>query len=347
MREKLQIHIPEPCHEDWNQMTTVEQGRYCSSCQKNVIDFTNQTDEEIYSFFNNYKGNACGRFNDEQLGRPIEIIELKSASSFLKYAAGLLLPAFLLVNKASGQFKDQLPKQVCLPNPDIAKVLSGRAGGINVVSSSALYVVRGIVIEAGSKKPIHRASVMIKGTNEGVITNEDGRFSIKVTSNKAILVYSSIGYEVQQVSAVQIMNQPLIEMKPAIIGMLGEVVVVGYTRKRKGSISGMMSVITHTRMLQWEKIKDTLLQTKVKVYPNPVSSSGMINISFPNVKPGVYQIRLINAGGQLFYSFQKQISGKNETEQIHLGNHILAGHYILQVMDEQKNTVQSSKLIVQ
>ena len=56
---------------------------------------------------------------------------------------------------------------------------------------------------------------------------------------------------------------------------------------------------------------------------------------------------MLNEAGQLFYSFQKQISGKGETEQIHLNSTTAAGIYIVQVLDEKKKLVQSTKLIVQ
>ena len=108
-----------------------------------------------------------------------------------------------------------------------------------------------------------------------------------------------------------------------------------------------MSVISYERIPIWNKIKDTLLPAKVKIYPNPVATSGTINISFPNVKPGLYQLRLLNATGRLFYSFQKQISGKGETEQIHLNSNMRAGMYVLQVLDDQKKLLQTTKLSVQ
>ena len=85
----------------------------------------------------------------------------------------------------------------------------------------------------------------------------------------------------------------------------------------------------------------------VQIYPNPVVASGTINISFPNINPGQYQIRILNAAGQLFYSFQKQISGKGDTEQIHLNGKTLPGIYIVQVTDEQKKLLQSSRIVVQ
>jgi hypothetical protein len=42
-----QIHIPNPCHEDWSKMTPTEKGAFCSSCKKEVLDFTKSSNEEI------------------------------------------------------------------------------------------------------------------------------------------------------------------------------------------------------------------------------------------------------------------------------------------------------------
>lgn len=41
------IHIPNPCHEDWNSMTQNEKGAFCQSCQKQVHDLNHYTNREI------------------------------------------------------------------------------------------------------------------------------------------------------------------------------------------------------------------------------------------------------------------------------------------------------------
>jgi CarboxypepD_reg-like domain/Secretion system C-terminal sorting domain len=345
MSEKLYLSIADPCHEDWNKMTLVEQGRFCASCQKNVVDFTNQTDGEIISFFNNYNGSACGRFNDEQLGRPIQKIELKPASSFLKYAASLLLPVSLFAAKANAQAPKPQSNIICMPTTDTDNELVILAGAVSISKQSKKVLVKGTVIDEITKEPLAGVSVMIKGTKQGVVTDSNGNYSIYLPSKKSELQFSSIGYEMKEKKANELnkTNDVVVKMKAATMGMLGEVVVVGYQNRRMGGITGAMSIITRSR----GSILDTLLPAKVKVYPNPVSSLGTINISFPNVKPGQYQIRLLNATGQLFYSFQKQISGKGETEQIHLGNTTSPGMYIVQVLDEKKKLMQSTKLTVQ
>lgn len=68
MEIKHKITIPKPCHEDWNQMTPDETGRFCNSCAKSVIDFTKMKTPEIQQYFIQNQGKKiCGRFNNEQL----------------------------------------------------------------------------------------------------------------------------------------------------------------------------------------------------------------------------------------------------------------------------------------
>jgi hypothetical protein len=354
MSEKLYLSIADPCHEDWNKMTPVEQGRYCSSCQKNVVDFTTQSDEEIISFFNKYDGSACGRFTDDQLDRPIQQIELKPASSFLKYAAGLLLPAFLFATKAKAQFKEQMSKQVgdtvCMPNSNIDDLTVITVGMVGISKPQKIIAINGTVIDEETKEPLAGVSVVIKGTKQGVVTDSNGNYSIYLTSKKAVLQFSSIGYEMKEIkgNTLNKVNNVVIKMKSATSGMLSEVVVVGYgiTRGRV-SLSGGVSVKRVSHISFFNKLKDTLLPAKLNVYPNPVAASGTINVSFPNVKPGLYQLRLLSATGQLFYSFQKQISGKGETEQIHLNENTIPGIYFVQVLDEQKKLIQTTKISIQ
>ncbi|CAM3634873.1 hypothetical protein [Flavobacterium chungbukense] len=66
--KKHKISIPEPCHEDWNTMKPNENGRFCLSCSKTVIDFTSMLPEEIQHFFiQNKNEKICGRFKKSQL----------------------------------------------------------------------------------------------------------------------------------------------------------------------------------------------------------------------------------------------------------------------------------------
>ncbi|RKR09638.1 hypothetical protein C8C83_1281 [Flavobacterium sp. 90] len=68
MERNFKITIPEPCHENWNKMNPNENGRYCLSCSKTVVDFTSMLPDEIQHFFiQNQNNRICGRFKNEQL----------------------------------------------------------------------------------------------------------------------------------------------------------------------------------------------------------------------------------------------------------------------------------------
>ncbi|RXK58079.1 T9SS type A sorting domain-containing protein [Lacibacter luteus] len=345
MQQSFRIKIDEPCHEEWNHMLPVEQGRFCGSCQKKVIDFTAKSDEEIIAFFNNYNGSSCGRFANEQLNRPMQQLELKPASRFIRYAASLLLPAALFAEKGKAQIgkvavRDTIERIAPVPEIIMGTFMEAPLAKENRVS--------GKVVDAVTKEPLAGVSVSIKGTSKGVVTAADGSFSVLVQSRKDVLQYSYIGYEAAEIKLSKLAdkNAVVLQMKQAP-KLMGEVIVVGYASKTTCTVMGTSSVIRTTSYTVWEKLKDTLMPAKLNVYPNPVAASGTVQLSFPDVKPGMYQIRMFNSSGQLFYSFQKQISGKNETEQIYLNSHITAGMYVVQVTDEKNTLIQNSKLIIQ
>jgi hypothetical protein len=69
----IQINIPNPCLQKWEEMTPDGRGRHCDHCRKTVIDFTTWSDAALYIFFSNYQGDVCGRFLATQTDRHIHI----------------------------------------------------------------------------------------------------------------------------------------------------------------------------------------------------------------------------------------------------------------------------------
>lgn len=62
------IHIPEPCHENWADFTPTEKGGFCHSCSIDVVDFSNKSPEEIKQILKENTGkHMCGRFKKSQL----------------------------------------------------------------------------------------------------------------------------------------------------------------------------------------------------------------------------------------------------------------------------------------
>lgn len=62
------LSIPEPCSKAWEQMTPCGSGKFCNSCQKTVIDFTDYSEAQIAAFFADKRGESvCGRFYAAQI----------------------------------------------------------------------------------------------------------------------------------------------------------------------------------------------------------------------------------------------------------------------------------------
>jgi hypothetical protein len=66
--KEIKLSIPKTCQEDWNKMTNNSNGKFCSLCNKNVINFTEMSDEELKNYFLHYQGaSVCGRLRKEQI----------------------------------------------------------------------------------------------------------------------------------------------------------------------------------------------------------------------------------------------------------------------------------------
>ena len=68
MTHMKNINIPEPCSENWNEMTPNEKGAFCQKCALDVYDFTNKSGDEIRDILTlNIGSRVCGRIEPKQL----------------------------------------------------------------------------------------------------------------------------------------------------------------------------------------------------------------------------------------------------------------------------------------
>lgn len=102
-------------------------------------------------------------------------------------------------------------------------------------TKSSEQVISGIIRdERGDILP--GVNVIIKGTQRGVSSNQDGKYSISVSAKDASLIYSFVGYLPQE---VKINNQSTINvsLQPEAKS-LDEVVVIGYGTQKASDITG-------------------------------------------------------------------------------------------------------------
>lgn len=97
------------------------------------------------------------------------------------------------------------------------------------------YVNGTVYDESGTGLP--GVNVIIKGTGDGVVTDINGFYSIKIPDERTILVFTFIGYETQE---IKVKNQKVIDVTllPSVEEELEEVVVIGYGKAEKRSMTG-------------------------------------------------------------------------------------------------------------
>lgn len=94
MERNFKITIPEPCHENSDKMTPKDNGRFCLSCSKTVVDFTTMLPEEIQQYFISHK-NVCGKLKSEQLSEINIQIPSQILHSQIHYRKMFLLALFI------------------------------------------------------------------------------------------------------------------------------------------------------------------------------------------------------------------------------------------------------------
>ena len=100
----------------------------------------------------------------------------------------------------------------------------------------------GTVIDA-QKEPVIGASVLEQGTGNGTITDFDGKFTLDVKNEKAVLEISYVGMKPVTVSVAGKTNLQVVLQEDQEV--LEEVVVIGYgTQKRKDVTTAISSVST-------------------------------------------------------------------------------------------------------
>jgi hypothetical protein len=180
MKQKIQISIPEPCNEGWQNMTPVEKGRFCASCQKTVLDFTYLSDNEIINLVAK-NDTLCGRINVSQLNR--NLIETKTKSNYFGYLATSVLAFLGFGTESSVAQEKPAQEQTDLKYLNKAK------------DSIVSFEVNGTVFFEG--KPLQNTTIRNNYSSISTLSDENGKFSIMV-KNGDTLDFSFLGMEIQE-----------------------------------------------------------------------------------------------------------------------------------------------------
>lgn len=228
--------------------------------------------------------------------------------------------------------------------------------------------VTGTVIDLFTGKPIEFASVILKGTTQGISTDGEGRFSLQASasSRRAEINVSAIGYETKTIPLSRIKNTgQQIYLKPEAHVLKPVVVFVTICKTRRNieiieeielkNVKYEQWLLKSTRcpagrvtMITKEEKKKTIPQKiSVKVYPNPIIAGNSIQAAIQLKQPDQFHIDLIDASGRVIWMKKLDINSTQYNLTIPTQSTLSAGLYFLRVTGKQSQSIYKGKLVIQ
>ena len=311
MAKQLQLTIPIPCHEDWDAMTPVDKGKFCGSCQKHVVDFSNMSDRQVAEFFKKpSSGSVCGRFMNDQLDRSIDIPGKRIP--WVKYFFQIALPAFLLTLKSSAQ-KSQGKIKI---NAVVAKN--------KPVIGDTLTLPEIVITSVNSQQ--------MKGK---IVPNISNLLSSRILGPDIITTKSP------DISASRDLSICSANPLQQLTGTLGGVIVIAggvSVRKTPAKKRKLIPLITQI-------FKDSSANN-FSVFPNPVVSGTSITLNWKQSEEGNYSVQLVDLPGQIVH--QKEIAINKKDKQLHINiPAVAAGNYFLVLINKKTSKKSTEKIIIQ
>jgi len=232
MKSTLSIAVKTPCTKKFSNFSKTDKGRFCSNCQKEVIDFTKASNEELIRHFNAASNKTCGVFRSSQL-TPYEINSLPMINNnVISKRIGMMTLSILALctTQVNGQ------ETASLDTP-IEIVSTETLGKIVVIKTDQEhYFVKGIVLDEANE-PLPGVNVVLKGSAVGTQTDINGKFQFpQELEVNDVLVLSYIGYETKtyQVAASESSTIDInITFDTYDVELMGEIEIGGaYSSKR-------------------------------------------------------------------------------------------------------------------
>jgi TonB-linked SusC/RagA family outer membrane protein len=163
-----------------------------------------------------------------ELNRRVEInSENEDVEKVLDQVLGETDLSYLIVGRQISIYRDNAASET---TPAIAQPLP-------VQQQSGQIAVRGTVTDENGEAAIG-ATIQIRGTSQGTVTDIDGNFSIMAPEGSTLII-SYVGYITQELRASADMRITL----QTDLGVLDELVVVGYGTLRRSDLTGAISSV--------------------------------------------------------------------------------------------------------
>lgn len=221
MKRSITVNIPEPCTQSWEHMGQTANGKFCSNCSTEVIDFSHMTIAQLQAYFQTASTKVCGCIEPFQLQQLNQSLSAKSGTMGFRFPLIMASVLTLLTTgKVVARSVPTVNSYVQLNHDEQAvKVSDTKPNTANT------YLVKGSVKVKDGAVAIEGALVTIPALKLRAVTDSKGQFqfSVKGATNQVIkLVVSHVGYESQDLQVVLGATQ-----KPLVISLATEQFLIG------------------------------------------------------------------------------------------------------------------------
>ncbi|ANE52911.1 T9SS type A sorting domain-containing protein [Flavisolibacter tropicus] len=326
--KKFNLTIPKPCHENWDQMTPEDKGRFCGSCQKTVVDFTNMSDRELAAFFKKSVGSVCGRFHQDQLNR--EITVPKKRIPWLRYFFHIAWPAFIVMLKSCGP-KDRVVGDVV---PDIS--LSNGGAKENLTT----------IVTMGMPLSVPEENIPPPPVAGKVVASEEFCAFSGITGDVVFAPIDSVeGIDTTAYVLYEDCFGIGVEIDSAVVA---DTTISNYDQDGIDTIISVAPIKTDKEPAA-HLVTDTNESEvhSVIAYPNPSRAGSILNLKFAEKEFTPVSIQLLTSGGQRVVH---KMLGKSDYSMpctLQLPSNLTSGIYFIQVLyangSKDKATVMVSQ----
>jgi hypothetical protein len=221
LQTRYSLSIPNPCNQNWDQMTVSGNEKYCSSCEKVIADLSKLSDEELILRIQEAGKGLCGRITPGQLHRVLYTTQVNKPNSlFLTgMTAGLLLAGlpegYTQNTEDKGHWNYHSPSDSTVKTP--------------APKDTNVQLLQGRVVDKLTKTPIPGTIVFLNGTDKGAVTDSGGYFQLSIPANIPNPVYvqlTYLGYETQTLSLVSGKMEQIELLEEAFpLHMVGAIVI--------------------------------------------------------------------------------------------------------------------------
>ena len=312
------INIPEPCSEDWNEMTPNKKGAFCQKCALDVYDFTNKSGNEIRDILTlNIGSPVCMRIEPTQLERlnsDFSAWKMENKHSYQRAWVFTLLVVFGMTLFSCEEDEEPVVEKF----QEIGQTILNQEDDKKIID------------------PIDPVNVEVQSS----ASNDDG--SNRPDQIKEVT--TEIGHEALLVGKV--VYEPEIQSQQDVI-IIGERLLMDRVYTTAGV--PMMSHDYNAYLLEtYDGVLDSInlnVEPKITglVYPNPASNQTTLQINMP--KRGKGEIQLFALNGQMIRTIHTGRIRKGESEfPIDLTD-LETGMYLIVVYSgEMKETIKFTKI---